>query len=52
MTLTMEGGGQKQQVTIPWGSDVRGPYAVEQSLSREPMKVGQNARPQDVHARP
>ncbi len=41
MTLTMEGGGQKQQVTIPWGPDVRGPYAVEQSLSREPMKVGQ-----------
>jgi transglutaminase-like putative cysteine protease len=41
MTLTLEGSGQSQQVTIPWGPDVRGPYAVEQSLSREPMKVGQ-----------
>jgi transglutaminase-like putative cysteine protease len=41
MTLTLEGAGQSQQMTIPWGPDVRGPYAVEQSLSREPMKVGQ-----------
>jgi len=41
MTLTLEGAGQAEKVTIPWGSDVRGPYAVEQSLSREPMKVGQ-----------
>jgi Transglutaminase-like superfamily len=41
MTLTLEGSGQSQRVTMPWASDVRGPYAVEQSLSREPMKVGQ-----------
>jgi hypothetical protein len=41
MTLILEGGGQSEKVTIPWGPDVRGPYAVEQSLSREPMKVGE-----------
>jgi transglutaminase-like putative cysteine protease len=41
MTLTFEGTGQSQQATIPWGPDVRGPYAVEQSLSRSPMKVGE-----------
>jgi hypothetical protein len=40
MTLIMEGGGQRQQVTIPWGPDVHGPYAAEQSLSRKPMRVG------------
>ena len=41
MTLTLEGSGQSQKMTIPWGPEVRGPYAVEQSLSREPMKVGE-----------
>jgi hypothetical protein len=41
MTLTLEGSGQSQKLTIPWGPEVRGPYAVEQSLSRAPMKVGQ-----------
>jgi transglutaminase-like putative cysteine protease len=41
MTLTMEGSGQEQKVTIPWGPDVRGPYAVEQSLSRAPIKPGE-----------
>ncbi|MHC5540018.1 transglutaminase-like domain-containing protein, partial [Singulisphaera rosea] len=41
MTLTMEGGGQKQVVTIPWSPEVRGPYAAEQSLSRSPIKPGE-----------
>src|SRR4051812_18435003 len=41
MKLTLEGGGQSQQVTIPWGPEVRGPYAAEQSLSRSPMKTGE-----------
>jgi transglutaminase-like putative cysteine protease len=40
MTLILEGAGQAEQQTIPWGPEVRGPYAVEQSLSREPLKVG------------
>jgi hypothetical protein len=44
MTLTLEGSGQAQHVTIPWGPDVRGPYAVEQSLSRELLKVGQTRK--------
>ncbi len=42
MTLTLEGSGQRQRVTIPWGPDVRGPYAAEQSLSRHPMKPGES----------
>ena len=29
-------------MTIPWGPDVRGPYAAEQSLSRQPMKAGES----------
>ncbi|WP_406695421.1 transglutaminase domain-containing protein [Singulisphaera sp. Ch08] len=41
MTLSLDGGGQRQQVTIPWGPEVRGPYAAEQSLSRSPMKPGE-----------
>ena len=42
MTLTLEGAGQKQQLAIPWGPDVRGPYAAEQSLSRTPIKAGES----------
>jgi hypothetical protein len=41
MTLSLDGGGQRQQVTMPWGADVRGPYAAEQSLSKTPMKAGE-----------
>jgi transglutaminase-like putative cysteine protease len=42
MTLTFEGSGQKQQTTIPWGPDVRGPYGAEMSLVRNPMKPGES----------
>ncbi len=42
MTLTLEGAGHRQQMVIPWGSDVRGPYAAEQSLSRTPIKSGES----------
>ncbi len=41
MTLILEVGGKKQQVVIPWGPDVRGPYGAEMSLSREPLKPGE-----------
>lgn len=41
MTLIIEGGGQRQQKAIAWGPDVRGPYGAEMSLSREPMKPGE-----------
>lgn len=41
MTLTLEGGGQRQQKTIPWGPEVRGPYGAEMSLSRSLMKPGE-----------
>ena len=41
MTLTFEGSGQKQQSTIPWGPDVRGPYGAEMSLVRKPMQPGE-----------
>ena len=36
MKLIMEGTKQRQEQTIPWGSDVRGPYAAEQSMARSP----------------
>jgi hypothetical protein len=41
MTLYFDGTGQRQQKTIDWGPDVRGPYAAEQSLSRQPIKTGE-----------
>ena len=41
MTLTIDGPGQHQQQTLDWGPEVRGPYAVEQSLAREPIKPGE-----------
>lgn len=40
MTLTLEGGGQRREVPIAWSDDVRGPYAAELSLSRDPIKPG------------
>ncbi len=42
MGLTIEVGKNKQMVEIPWSADVRGPYAAELSLSRDPMKPGLN----------
>jgi hypothetical protein len=41
MKLILENGGEKQEQTIDWGPDVRGPYGAELSLSREPMKPGE-----------
>jgi hypothetical protein len=41
MKLILENGGVKQEQTIDWGPDVRGPYGAELSLSREPMKAGE-----------
>ena len=38
MKLILEGGGEPQTQTIPWGPEVRGPYAPEQSMARKPMK--------------
>ena len=40
MNLSFGGAGETQQKAIDWPADVRGPYAVEQSLSKEPMKAG------------
>jgi hypothetical protein len=37
MKLVLEGTGDRQELTIPWGPDVRGPYAAEQSMARKPM---------------
>ncbi|WP_422926472.1 transglutaminase-like domain-containing protein [Singulisphaera sp. PoT] len=42
MKIILEGSGQTQEQVIPWSSDVRGPYAAEQSLSRQPMKPGES----------
>ena len=38
MKLIMEVGGAKQEIVIPWGQDIRGPYAAELSMARSPMK--------------
>jgi transglutaminase-like putative cysteine protease len=40
MNLILEGGGQRREVPIPWAADVRGPYAAELSLSRDPIAPG------------
>jgi hypothetical protein len=41
MNLIFDGTGQRQQQSIAWSDDVRGPYAAEQSFSRKPMKPGE-----------
>jgi transglutaminase-like putative cysteine protease len=41
LTLTIEGTGQRQQKVLDWGPEVRGPYAVEQSLARQPIQPGE-----------
>jgi hypothetical protein len=38
MRLMLESAGERQSKVIPWGPDVRGPYAPEQSMARKPMK--------------
>ena len=41
MTLILEGAGQPQQLTVPWGAEVRGPYGAEMSMARKPMTPGE-----------
>ena len=41
MKLVMGGTNQHQEQTIPWTSDIRGPYAAEQSMARKPMEEGE-----------
>src|SRR5262245_15769959 len=41
MKLMLEGAGRPQAQSIPWGPEVRGPYAPEQSMARKPMKPGE-----------
>ncbi len=38
MTLIVEAPGGRQQQVIPWQPEIRGPYAAEQSMARNPMK--------------
>jgi transglutaminase-like putative cysteine protease len=40
MRIKVEGGSQREQI-IPWGPDIRGPYAAEQSLARKPPTEGE-----------
>jgi hypothetical protein len=42
MKLIMEGTKQRQEQVIPWGADVRGPYAAEQSMAKKPMAEGES----------
>jgi transglutaminase-like putative cysteine protease len=37
MILKLDGNGEHQDMKIPWGPEVRGPYAPEQSMARKPM---------------
>lgn len=41
ITLNLVAGGRTQQIVLPWGADVRGPYAPELSLSRQPIQPGE-----------
>jgi hypothetical protein len=38
MELILENGGQRRSLIIPWSPEIRGPYAAEQSMARQPMK--------------
>jgi Transglutaminase-like superfamily len=38
MNFKLDGNGDHQNLKIPWGPDVRGPYAPEQSMAKTPMK--------------
>jgi hypothetical protein len=42
MTMTLDGGGNRQTAVVDWGDDVRGPYGAEMSLAREPIKAGES----------
>jgi hypothetical protein len=44
ITLNLVAGGQTQQIALPWGPDVRGPYGPELSLSRQPIGPGRPGR--------
>jgi hypothetical protein len=41
LKLDMGGAGGSQELLIPWGPEVRGPYAPEQSMARAPLKPGE-----------
>jgi transglutaminase-like putative cysteine protease len=41
MKFMLEGAGGAQELVIPWGPEVRGPYAPEQSMAKKPMKDGE-----------
>jgi hypothetical protein len=42
MKLVMEGTRQRQERTIPWNKEIRGPYAAEQSMARKPMEENES----------
>ena len=44
MNLITEGAGQRQEQLVAWGPEVRGPYAAEQSMVRNPMKPHEKRR--------
>lgn len=42
MRLILEGTKQRQEQIIPWGPEVRGPYAAEQSMAKKPLTEGES----------
>lgn len=44
MKLILEGSNQRQEQVIPWGPEVRGPYAAEQTMAKKPMNEGESRK--------
>lgn len=42
MKMILDGSGQRQEASIPWEDDFRGPYGAEMSMSRKPMEPGES----------
>ncbi|MDR3633780.1 MAG: transglutaminase domain-containing protein [Isosphaeraceae bacterium] len=42
MNLILQSGGTRQEKVLKWSPDVRGPYAAEMTLAREPIKPGES----------
>ncbi len=42
MKMILDGSGQRQESSIPWEDNFRGPYGAEMSMSRKPMASGEN----------
>ncbi len=44
LPLTLEAGGQRQELVLDWGADVRGPFGPELSMGRSPLMPGETRK--------